>query len=313
MKISGRSSSSTVGVVYVAASTLDARFARICIASVRRAYPQIPIRLLPGGPLQMGLVSELRRNWDVDCVRLPSQPHGWGFVKLEPLFDPRPHRFLMLDADTVMDGPILDHLQGIDSDFIVDSEPYDEAGVAAHFYDWGKLTALDRQAQPPRFVFNSGQWIGTSGKLDRRDFDNWIAWTYPRRLKHPHLFFPGEQGVLNYVLNRSAARGDITVESRPLMYWPGKAPSIPQPLSGPRIIHWAGIKCRDIVGMPGDDLLLALEREYYTRSRTPALARALNNGLNVAYHVRQGVDLRIRRFRLAGAQAPLLSHGGDAR
>ena len=41
--------------VYIAASLHDARYTRICVASLRYFYPAVRIKLLPGGPLQRGL------------------------------------------------------------------------------------------------------------------------------------------------------------------------------------------------------------------------------------------------------------------
>ena len=49
-----------IDCVYIAASGSDARYTRICVASVRYFYPEIPIRLLVGGALQRGLAAELR-------------------------------------------------------------------------------------------------------------------------------------------------------------------------------------------------------------------------------------------------------------
>src|SRR6266852_5165282 len=90
--------------VYIAASARDARYTRICVASVRYFYPDIPIRLLVGGHLQRGLARELQQYWNVGTADLPRGEYGWGFVKLEALFAPPGERFLVLDSDTVLTG-----------------------------------------------------------------------------------------------------------------------------------------------------------------------------------------------------------------
>ena len=98
-----------IDCVYIAASAHDARYTRICVASIRFFYPHIPIRILPGGRLQADLVRELRQYWDVELAELAEEgDYGWGFVKLETLFGPPGQRFLVLDSDTVITGPVLD-------------------------------------------------------------------------------------------------------------------------------------------------------------------------------------------------------------
>lgn len=259
-----------IDVIYVAASTLDARLTRICVASVRRIYPDLPVRILAGGCLQPGLASELRHYFDVELADISHGDYGWGFVKLEPLFGLTRERFLMLDSDTVLTGPVTDLWHDSDAPFVVDDEHYEPDTIPERYYDWSKVHLIDEDAMPPRFVFNSGQWVGTSGILDRADFDPWIEWTFPRVLRHPDLFFPGDQGVLNYVLVQKAMRQGLQVEPRPIMRWPGygldfDAQSIADGNAPLTIIHWAGVKKRRHRDMVGADILAYFERLYYGR------------------------------------------------
>ena len=108
-----------VDAIYIAASAGDARFTRICVASVRYFYPDVPIRLLPGGRLQRGLTDELKQYWDVEMSAFAPGDYGWGFVKLEPLFASPGATFLVLDSDTVLTGPILDVWMDSDAPFLV--------------------------------------------------------------------------------------------------------------------------------------------------------------------------------------------------
>ena len=211
-----------VDCVYIAASAGDARYTRICVASVRYFYPEIPIRLLAGGRLQRGLADELQKYWNVGAAQLPATgDYGWGFVKLEALYGPPGERFLVLDSDTVLTGPVLNMWNDSCAPFLVDDEKQTEADTKRLYYDWENLRKIDPSAQPPEFVFNSGQWFGTAGVLTRADFAPWLDWTMPRKLRHPELFMPGEQGVLNYLFNRKAALEELQVERRPIMRWPG--------------------------------------------------------------------------------------------
>ena len=59
--------------------------------------------------MQRGVADELLKYWNVRAIDLPIKGHhGWGFVKLEALFGPPGERFLVLDSDTVLTGPVLE-------------------------------------------------------------------------------------------------------------------------------------------------------------------------------------------------------------
>lgn len=260
-----------VDCVYVTASARDARLARICVASIRAVYPDVPVRLLAGGRLDPALPRELARVWDVQPAPVPPGDYGWGFVKLEPLFAPEPHRFLMLDADTAFLGPALDGLADEPAPFVVDDEEQSDAEVRRLYYDVDAVRRVDLTAAAPAFVFNTGQWVGTSGFLTRDDFAPWLHWTLPRTYRHAGLFRQGDQGLLNYVLNQKVQRDGLAVARRPLMRWPGHDMSDVRSSTvalGPRsphaqIGHWAGFKAARLGALPRADLLVHFERLHY--------------------------------------------------
>jgi hypothetical protein len=261
----------TVDCIYVVASSHDARFTRICVASIRYFYPHAVIKLLAGGKLEPGLREELARYWNVDKANVPPGDYGWGFVKLEPLFGKPGKRFLVVDSDTIFSGPVLDHWAASTADFLVDDETQTETDTQRLYYDWRQVAAIDPTTRSPQFVFNSGQWFGTAGIVKREDFAQWIDWTMPRRLKHPHCFMPGDQGILNFVLNQKVALEGLRLERRCIMRWPGhgmdgitavaviarQAPAV--------VVHWAGLKRARLHAMPGADLLSLFEKRYYSK------------------------------------------------
>jgi hypothetical protein len=261
----------SVDCVYVAASGLDSRYTRICVASIRYFYPDIPVRILAGGRMRRGLLEELRQYWDVTLADIPVGDYGWGFVKLEALFGPPGERFLVLDSDTALTGPILDSWTDNDAPFLVDNEQQSESAKKELYYDWRKVREIDITARPPRFLFNSGQWRGTAGILTRDDFEPWVEWTFPRRLRYPECFMPGDQGVLNYVLNKRAMLDGLRVESRSVMRWPGRelqgldAEGLSRKAVEPVIVHWAGLKKARFSQINGFDLLAFFEKLYYRR------------------------------------------------
>lgn len=288
--------------IYVAASAHDARFTRICVASIRHFYPHVVIKLLAGGKLEHGLREELARYWDVGTADVPPGDYGWGFVKLEPLFGKRGERFLAVDSDTVFAGPVLDTWASSAADFLVDDEAQTEADTHRLYYDWRKVAAIDAAVGPPQFVFNTGQWFGTAGVLTREDFAPWVGWTMPRRLKHPDCFMPGDQGILNFVLNRKYAGEGLRVERRKIMRWPGHsmagldARTVAERRATPVVVHWAGMKKPRLGEMAGADLLGLFERQYYARIPSGSFLIRWRACADAVSFILRDVAVRMRLF-----------------
>jgi len=289
-----------VHAIYVAASARDGRFTRICVASIRHFYPDVPIRLLIGGKLEPGLAAELERNWNVLPAAIPAGEWGWGFVKLEPLFGPPGERFLVLDSDTVFTGPVLDAWATCEADFLVDDEQQSEADTQRLYYDWQRVAAIDPDALPPQFVFNSGQWFGTSGVLRREDFAAFVDWSgMPPRLRHFGIFMPGDQGILNYVLNQKAQLGGLKVARCKIMHWPGHgmngltAKAVSKGTVPPLIVHWAGFKGGHLGAFPGEALLRFFEGKYYGRSSGGNLRRVWRGVRHHCHYVRRNISDKI--------------------
>ena len=264
--------------VYIAACARDARLARICVASVRYFYPDIPIRLLAAEPLQLGLAEELHRYCGVELVDLPDGDYGWGFVQLEPLFGRAGERFLVLDVDTVLTGPVLDLWQN-DSHFLVDNEKLPEVDSRRLYYNWDALAKIDPNVQSAKIAFNSGQWFGTAGLVSRQEFDTWLEWAMPRKLRYPQYFMGGEQGVMNCVVLKKEAFDGVRIERRTIMRWPGHsmegldAESVAKRIAPPLVVHWAGLKKARVSAMIGGDLLMFFENLYYERMLAGKLRR----------------------------------------
>jgi hypothetical protein len=277
------------------------------VASIRCVYSDVPIKLLAGGALEHGLEEELRRYWNIGIAALPRGDWGWGFIKLEPLFGPPGERYLVMDSDTVMAGPVLDLWTREDAPFVVDEEEQTEAATKRLYYNWRQVAGIDPLARAPQFVFNTGQWFGTAGLLTRTDFAQLLDWAgMPPRLRHAGYFKNGEQGLLNYVLNQKAALDGLAVARRKIMLWPGHgmdgvtAAAVAERRAPPRIIHWAGMKAGRIGAMVGADILAHFERIYYARLPQGRVRRTVRQ---IAYPViaardaaRTRASLRWRRM-----------------
>jgi len=251
------------------------------VASIRYFYPEIPIRLLAGDILQRGLAEELKRYWGVELVDLPKGDYGWGLVKLEPLFGPRGQSFLVMDVDTVLTGRLLDIRAESGAPFFVDDERQSDADFKRLYYDWDKLREIDPRVQPATAAFNVGQWFGTAGLVKREEFDLWVEWTLPRRLRYPEYFMGGDQGVMNYVILQKEASEGLRIERRTIMRWPGDSmdgldvESVAKGTAPPLVIHWAGMKKTFLRDMVGADLLVFFETFYYQRLPAGKFRRVL--------------------------------------
>ena len=300
-----------VDCIYLGACAWDGRLTRICVASIRYFYPDIPIRILAGDTLQAGLADELKRHWNVDLHPLPGGDYGSGFVKLEPLFGPPGERFLLIDVDTAFAGNVLDLAEQCDAPFIVDDEMLPDADLKRLYYDWEKLAAIDPDVLKPVHAFNTGQWVGTAGVLTRADFDPLVEWTMPRRLRHPTMFMTGDQGILNYVLIRKQAREGLNVARRKIMRWPGHSlegldvPAIAARRGPPQVIHWAGMKNVFLSKMVAADILMFFERYYYDNMPGRRVRRVADNVDHVWRQYRHTLAVRaqIRYRKLTKARA----------
>lgn len=292
--------------IYIAACARDARLTRICVASIRYFYPDVPIQILAGDVLQPGLAEELKKYWDVEVADLTEGDYGWGSIKLEPLFGPEGQQFLVMDADTVLTGRLLEIRAESDAPFFVDNEELSDADFKRLYFDWDRLRELDPDTQTAHKAFNPGEWFGTAGLIEREEFDPWVEWTLPRKLRYPDIFMGGDQGILNHVILKKEALEGLRIERTRIMRWPGNGmdgldvESVASGTAPPRIIHWAGMKKTFLRQMVGGDLLRFFESYYYQRlpfgraRRMLALVR--NVWIQWSFAVRTWIRLRFEMW-----------------
>lgn len=266
--------------IYVAAHRGDLRLTRICIASIRRWYPDLPVFLLKDQVNGGFSTRELEEKWNVRCWTTTESVFGWGFIKLEPLFSTERCRYLVLDSDIVLLGRVIDELEKSDAEFVVQQETQPVSDIPSLYFDEHRLRQqVDPAFDGMPFTFNSGQYVATSGVLTREDFAAVVEWTCPRRVLHPDMFNPGDQGILNYVVLSKLAAGAITVDRVPFMRWGLEETrefdisALDANASYPYLIHWAGLKKLRLRHMMRADILAYFERSYYSRIRAGSIVR----------------------------------------
>lgn len=280
-----------IDTVFIACYKRDQHMVRTCAASIRYWHPHADICLIRDLGKGDFSTDEIQRTLDVRVLDLERKIFGWGFSKLEPLFLPQRTKFLVLDADTVFLGPVLDELNENPADFIVDDETPTPADAKRLYFDLPALQKID-----PEFVacgrnFNSGQWVGTSGLIQRSDFANVLDWSEPPRQTRPEAFMGGEQGVLNYVVEKCANAGRFSLSRTDLMLWSGEdlasidLESIRAKRGIPKILHWAGFKYGE-ADFARRDIHAFFEQQYYSSLPMGSLLRPTRFAKFIAaYHL----------------------------
>jgi hypothetical protein len=258
--------------IYILTHAKDIRWARCCVASIRRWYPEIAITLIKDENKGAFSTEDLERYWDVERFQTPRKLLGYGFGKLEPLFEKRRERCLILDSDTVFLGRVLEALEKWDEDFIVDQSVYPAEEVRAHYLDIERLRVLEPQFQFPGYVFNTGQFVATTGILAREDFAPYVTFGNPAQVLHGDVFKAGDQGILNFTVLRKAQAGEITLRRTAIMGYPVAfqrdaialdrlTADSPYPL----VMHWAGPKAAFFSQAQLGYILTHFEAAYYSR------------------------------------------------
>jgi hypothetical protein len=261
-----------ISKIYVAGYRWDVDFTRYCIASIREWNPDIPIILIKDRIRGDYYTGDIERSWNVSLFDTHGCCYGWGFSKLEPLFEPCRERFLMLDSDILVLGNIIQLLQNHHQDFIVSGHESYGNFQNTQYFDPELLKSLDRDYVHNGIGFNTGQWVGTSGIFRRDDFEAFVEFTNPPRLRHPNIFQLGEQGLLNYFLLKHKCQGKITVASFPFMDI-GTSTIADQlvvyknhiSFEKPILIHWCGCRENTPESSPNGRLFKFFANRFYSR------------------------------------------------
>lgn len=262
-----------VSTVYINTCRRDFAFAKICIASVRYWYPNMPICLIKDTGAGNFSTTITEKKWNVKIFACERKKFGWGYGKLEPLFLKDNHSFLVLDADTVLTGPVLNNADDVSSPFLVDKEIQPAKRFNEIYYNLERISEIDNNFKYPGYSFNSGQWFGTAGIFSRRDFEVGITWTEPPNSKFPGVILKGDQSILNFVLHKYEIEKKITVQKKKIMVWPeGNAANFIdlqkirlKKEDYPYIIHWAGMGKKKKSSLPRADIIHFYKKFYLTR------------------------------------------------
>jgi hypothetical protein len=248
--------------VVVSCCRHDLHLTRICVASVRYWYPEIPVFLLKDELHGTFDTTEIERAWEVGILPTERTRHGWGFGKLEALFAPPGDRLLILDADTAMLGPVLEPLARRAGDLVVAADYVADLSsryARVVYFDRDRLRPFGLEAPHCGFFFNSGHLVVRTGRFRREDFSPLLEWSTPPRLRYPKLSDGGDQGILNLVAMQKAGAGLLSIDAfdfahgseHPVLRGVQLAGIADRDQGGyPLVIHWSGPKPARVAGMP---------------------------------------------------------------
>lgn len=282
--------------ILVACYSKDFWQTKICVASIRHWYPDIPVSLLKDtlrGDFDTG---ELERVFAVGVESLPSERFGWGLSKIEAHFLNGCGKVLVLDSDIVMVGPILGKMEELGTDFVV--SPYHPEDPCAEwfrnvYYDLDKLReTIDPQFEYPGYVFNTGLIVITPGRLGREDFAPFIDYSGDTpKLLHAEALACADQGILNYLVPVAERAGRLTVGRLQYSCW-SKSDEVDtfdlgRIVAGegyPSLIHWANDHFMYIGLLHRKDILRHYQKQYYRRLPFGELRRRAFNARQFASH-----------------------------
>ncbi len=271
--------------VYIGCYARDYWLARLCVASVRHWYPEIRISLIKdhcGGPFN---TKALEKDFQVQIADTPPLMRNFG--RLEIMFKKRKERFLYLDADIIMAGPVIEKLNQQPEEFVVhkqSKESYTTEEIESLYYSEQLIREqLDPTFIPPREVFNSGQFVATSGILTREDFESLVDWNAtPPRNKNPSILALNDQGPLNYAFPKFSQCRKITLGHCEFQR-NGADPSLADDFPPSEydkghafIVHWPGTKSLALKNFPNASLLRHYEQIF--------LDKTTDNRLSYKYH-----------------------------
>ena len=210
--------------LYIACYRGDYWQTKICVASVRKWYPEIPIFLIKDLAKGDFNTSEMEKNFNVQIANFNLKKFGWGVSKFEPYFLDEDLRCLILDSDIIFLGKVIDYLEEFSEDFVISEAAVADVTSDIFKRNYYNLDLINEQFDPnftyPNYVFNTGQLVCNTHIFKRADLSDFIHYdqNVAPTLKHRKVFACADQGILNYLLPKKERLKEITVGRLILWY-----------------------------------------------------------------------------------------------
>lgn len=245
-----------LGIV-VATCAQDHVFCAGLCSSIRHFMGDIPICLIVDGDLCVKRLASaynllVMHREDVQSRPLRDASFGWGVTSMVAQWEGPFERYIQLDADMIVWGDLLEAFSlRTEDEFVCTnySEPMHTSGLVLQFYNPDILRhyteVFDWSGQ---CFFNSGCYAIRRNLLDLDEYLDVLK----IRSANREAFFPGEQGLLNFMLHRKVSKGLITSRCIDLQAYVGMYTRVelarqfpfkdgePCVIGNPRVIHWLG-------------------------------------------------------------------------
>lgn len=258
---------------------------KICVASIRYWYPEIPIYIYKDLARGDFKTAQLQQYWNVKIIELEQKTFGSPLSKLFVNFLSPSQKYLVIDSDIIFLGKVLEKLEEYDHDFIVDKCTIPDNTTTWFkntYYSAKRLEQIDPEFNYPGYVFNGGQVVVTTGKINKEDVEPFIHLKERVKTKDPETFSNFDQGIYNYLLPKLESKGRITLGATSFMIWGEKTyvsaikiQDVLDKKSSPYLVHWAGTMKPILRKVDGGMLLQYFEKQYYSKIRFGFFKRSL--------------------------------------
>jgi lipopolysaccharide biosynthesis glycosyltransferase len=281
--------------IFIACSKKDFYFTTVCVASIRYWYPQIPIALLTDlawGPID---TSYLQTQWNVTLYPTAQKVFKDSFIKLEPLIAENYKSVLIMDADIIFLGRLLDQLEVIPTDFAAHALYLQEQDdtIEQWWFTLQALQQLDPAYRYPGFVFNAGFFVANASLFTKQKFETLIDFDGIPQLKGTIFSKAGaEQGVLNYLVAKGVQQSKMIFTSCEWMitrYEPEaikkiQLSTIVNKKGYPSILHYNGPKNGIFSFLPAASIIKFYERLYHSKQKYSFMSLWLTRSKRTVFH-----------------------------
>lgn len=294
-----------IEAICIAAYKKDLWLAKICCASIRYWYPDIPIKIIYDYSKGSGNLSYFINTFGATILDLPIKKFGWGLSKIEALLLKHKEKVLILDADTVIIGDIIGYLNSFKEDFVISADfhstPYTKWMAECYFNFKYLNEQVDTNFKFPGYSFNTGQFVATIGLINRDNFNHLIQWREYPTIRYPNIFACADQGILNYILPKLEAEGIISIGKADFLlgieYPQVNSISIDdlknKKISRPYVLHWAGSLTKSASYMQRSDIL----KFYYGRIKNSSpLKFLIEDKLRTFSYLKERIVNKLKSF-----------------
>lgn len=208
--------------IVIACCDQDYIFAKGCCASIRYFLGDVPICLIVDGtfsliPLEKTYGVKVINSQNIRSQILKKRSFGFGLTKMIAFWESPWKNFLFIDADTIVWGNILKFANYQEFDVITDKPRYERAerDINRYFFDLKKIEQYFPNFQWKKYqnhYFNSGVFFAKRDIFRIDEYLDILELSY----KKPKMFYPGEQGFLNFMICRAADEGRISIGQKHL-------------------------------------------------------------------------------------------------